>query len=73
VTSRLGEKEINLWDKIKFDSFYPKNFLPWVKRIFLGYKKKPDLNLAQRLIKSFPPRRLVTIYPNMVKKTFYPK
>jgi len=39
VASRLGKKVINPWDKIKFSSFYPKNFLPWVKRIFLGYKK----------------------------------
>jgi len=38
VSSRLGEV-INPWDKIKFTSFYPKNFLPGVKRIFLGYKK----------------------------------
>ena len=31
---------INPWDKIKFASFYSKSFLPWVKRIFLGYNKK---------------------------------
>jgi len=39
MASRLWENEINPWDKIKFFSFYPKNFLSWVKRIFLGYKK----------------------------------
>ena len=32
----LGHKEVNSWGKSKFASFYPKNFLPWVKRLFLG-------------------------------------
>ena len=32
----LGHKEVNPWGKSKFASFYPKNFLPWVKRLFLG-------------------------------------
>jgi len=31
VTSRLGKKEINILNKIKFASFYPNFFLPWVK------------------------------------------
>jgi len=32
----LGHKEVNPWGKSKFASFYPKNILPWVKRLFLG-------------------------------------
>jgi len=36
VSSRPGEV-INPWDKIKFVSFYLKNYLPWVKGIFLSY------------------------------------
>jgi len=28
----LGHKEVNPWGKSKFASFYPKNFLPWVKK-----------------------------------------
>jgi len=36
----LGLKEVNrLGVKNVQPSFYPKNFLPWVKRIFFGYKK----------------------------------
>jgi len=32
----LRHKGVNSWGKSKFASFYPKNFLPWVKRLFLG-------------------------------------
>jgi len=32
----LRHKKVNLWSKSKFASFNPKNFLPWVKRLFLG-------------------------------------
>jgi len=53
VSSRLGEV-IDLWDKFKSAFFNPRNFLPWVKRIFGVKKKKPYLNLAQGLMMYFP-------------------
>nr|ABN07949.1 hypothetical protein MtrDRAFT_AC152185g1v2 [Medicago truncatula] len=38
MSSRHGEV-IDPWDKFKFVISYSINFLPWVKRFFLGYKK----------------------------------
>jgi hypothetical protein len=40
VTSMFWEHNMFQWiyhlGKTNFASFYPKNFLPWVKRLFLG-------------------------------------
>jgi hypothetical protein len=71
VSSRL-EGVINHWDKIKFASFYPRNFLPWVKRIFLWYKKN-QIKFSPKVDDVFSPRRLLTILPQEGWSLFTPR
>jgi len=71
VSSRLGVV-INPCDKIKLASFYPKNFLPWVKRIFLGIKRT-RFKFILRVDDVFFPRRLLTILPQEGWSLFTPR
>jgi len=70
VISRLGEV-INPWDKFKSAFFYPINFLLWVKRFFLGYKKT-RFKFRPMVDDVFSPR-LLTILPKDGWSLFTPR
>jgi len=71
VSSRLG-KVINPWGNFKFASFYPKNFLPWVKKTFWGIKRT-RFKFSTRVDDVFSPRRLLTILPQEDWSLFTPR
>ena len=70
VSNRLG-KVINPCDRFKSAFFYPRNFLLWVKRFFLGYKKT-RFKFSSMVDDAFSLRRLLTILPQNDWSLFTP-
>ena len=64
MATYLGHKEVNPWGKSKYASFYPKNFLPWVKKYsFLGYKKN---HICPKMAALFCRRPWSSVTPKLV-------